>query len=395
MTDEVARLVLRQNYLQPQAIELSSFEAKTRLNEHARFIEFLENAGRLDRTIEYLPSKELIATRQKAGVGLTNPEFAVLLAYGKMWVYDQMLNSDLPDDEYFLAELKKYFPKALSEHYFGQMTQHRLHREIICTYLTNGLVNRLGIENVFYLFDEMDKSVADITRAYAIARDVFDIQSLWDTLGQLDGIAPAQTQLAIEIDIRNLMKSVMAWLLAHENIRQVEWVANKYKTATAQLLDNKMIFDAHFAHIISEQSHELVVQGVPQQHVAMFARLPVLANALDVVRLADAEGFDQTQVATAYFGVAKQLSVDELSKHIKALPAKSDWDRRAANALLLSLNRLVLGLSQQVLKQGFESWKRGHDQQLKDISHKKAQVLQEPSLASLSVLLGDIATLSG
>jgi glutamate dehydrogenase len=122
MTDTVAALVLRQNYLQPQAIELSQLRAAENLSEHQRFIQLLEGEQRLDRAIEYLPSDEEIAKRQKMGTGLTNPELAVVMAYGKMWVYDNLLLSDLPDAPYFIDELRKYFPDELVWRFFDEMT---------------------------------------------------------------------------------------------------------------------------------------------------------------------------------------------------------------------------------------------------------------------------------
>lgn len=390
MTDSVASLVLRQNYLQPQAIELSSFETKERLPEHARFIHFLENLGRLDRAIEFLPSDEVIAERQKQGKGLTNPEFAVLLAYGKMWVYEEMLNSDLPDDDYFYGELKKYFPKQL-EGLFDEMKQHRLHREIICTYLTNGLVNRLGIENVFYLYDEIGQSISEMTRAYAIVRDVFDIRKMWDELIALDNIAPAGVQLAIEVDIRKLLNSTMAWFVANEGVTNITHLAQKYKNAVQALMGNVPIFDKYFANAINSRADELTRLGVPADDAKVFARVPVYAHALDVVKLADEKGMELQKVADAYFGVYNTLNMDKLTAYAQELPKTSYWDRRAVSALVQELNRTQLALINRALKRdNFEAWQADNQAALDDIAVQYKEATASPSLASLSVLLSEI-----
>lgn len=390
MTDTVAELVLRQNYLQPQAIELSAYEAKARLGEHARFIQFLENQGRLDRTIEYLPSEDAIAQRQKADQGLTNPELAVLLAYGKMWVYDEMLASDLPDDSYFLSELKKYFPKELASSFFDEMTKHRLHREIICTYLTNGLVNRLGIENIFYLFDEMGQSIADITRAYVLVRDVFEVQSSWDALAALDNVAKATTQLDIEIEIRQVLKAAMLWFLSNEGVDKVEKLTDKYKVAIGQLLDNHALFDKHFAQSIEENSQHLSAGGVPSEQALHFARLPTLIHALDVVRLSDIEQLDSKQVAETYFGVYEALGVQKLLQQIQALPKHNYWDRRAGNALNQELNRTLLALVSDALNSDVAVWIENNKNALDTLDVQRQDVNKAVSLASLSVLLSEI-----
>ena len=266
MTDEVAQLVLRQNYLQPQAIELSAREATTRLPEHHQFMQFLENAGRLDRAIEYLPSDEAIKERQASAQGLTNPEFAILLAYGKMWVYDEMLDSDLANDAYFLNELKKYFPDALDEPYFDEMVKHRLHREIISTYLTNGLVNRLGIETVFDIYRKTDRSIADITRAYAVVRDVFGVQMLWNEIEALDNQISAELQLDIEIQIRRSLQSAIISLLNANDDLDVATLVGQHLDATDGV-------------DVSYQS-ELEGQGVPIASAALFARLPAQVAAM-------------------------------------------------------------------------------------------------------------------
>lgn len=391
MTDDVAQLVLRQNYLQPQAIELSRFESVERLSEHARFMQYLESKGRLDRAIEFLPTDEVLHQRQKNGQSLTNPEFAVLLAYGKMWVFDEMLSSDVPNDGYFLSELKKYFPSVLASQYFDDMVAHRLHKEIICTYLTNGLVNRLGMENVFYLFDEAGKSIADITRAYAIVRDVLGIQAIWDQLSALDNIAPASTQLAIEVSIRNVLKSAMLWFLNHEGVHSVDKLANKYKSAIQGLLENTAIFERHFANVIEQNSQTLIGQGVPATEAKIFARLPVFVHILDVVKLADAKEINSEVVAEAYFGVYNALNMQKLTAHAQHLPKANYWDRRASGALSQELHRTLLALVSDVLAQGnFVAWKTRHRAQLSQLNQQLNEIMDYPTLASLSVLLSEM-----
>ncbi|WP_323842878.1 NAD-glutamate dehydrogenase [Moraxella sp. Pampa] len=269
MTDEVAQLVLRQNYLQPQAIELSSREAPSRLPEHQNFMQFLENAGRLDRAIEYLPSDDEIKERRLANLGLTNPEFAILLAYGKMWVYEEMLSSSLADDAYFLNELRKYFPNALDKPYFDEMVKHRLHREIISTYLTNGLVNRLGIETVFDIYKQTGRSIADITRAYAVVRDAFGVQKLWNEIGLLDNQVSAQLQLDIEIAMRrDLQRAILALLMVNDQID----VAKLTITISA-LADSSDLIDTAYAKMLESQ-------GLSAKSATLFARLPVQVSAM-------------------------------------------------------------------------------------------------------------------
>ena len=75
MTDEVAKLVLRNNYLQTQAISMMEARATERLDETARTITNLERTGLLDRDIEFLPDEAEIDERRQRNLGFTRPEF--------------------------------------------------------------------------------------------------------------------------------------------------------------------------------------------------------------------------------------------------------------------------------------------------------------------------------
>jgi glutamate dehydrogenase len=67
MTDEVAHLVLRDNYLQSQALSVLETRAVSDLLEHAHSIRSLELSGALDRALEFLPGAEEMTERHKAG----------------------------------------------------------------------------------------------------------------------------------------------------------------------------------------------------------------------------------------------------------------------------------------------------------------------------------------
>lgn len=394
MTDKVANLVLRQNYLQPQAIELSAFNARQNLADHASFIAFLENSGRLDRAIEFLPTDEMINERQKNAQGLTNPEFAVLLAYSKMWVYDEMLASELPDNPYFLEELKKYFPDNLA-YLFDQMKQHRLHREIICTYLTNALINRLGFEIVFELY-QMGFTISQITHAYGIIRDVFGVQKLWDNLSVLDNQIDAHTQLAIENDIRQSFKTAMVWLLTNSSdISDAGAITSAFKTSVQTLVGDQAVYETYFGQAIMQKVGSLTNQGVPADMASEFAKLPIFVQSLDVVALSDTYDEPSAKVAKSYFGVQRAIAFDKLIVSIQNLPTQTVWDKRASEALFAQANKILSQLTKNAIDEGFEVWQDTH----KDILAYAKKVLdsayQEPSFASLSVVINEMDKIAG
>ena len=91
----------------------------SQIDQQARFIRFLERAGRLNRAIEFLPTDDEIQERKARGIGLTSPEMAVLLAYSKMWLSDELMASDLPEDPWIATALERYFPALLREKFGG------------------------------------------------------------------------------------------------------------------------------------------------------------------------------------------------------------------------------------------------------------------------------------
>src|SRR6202044_546783 len=97
----------------------------------AHFIRTLEAEGTLDRQVENLPTEAELTERKSRGLGLTRPELSVLLSYDKIRLYQQLLDSDVPEDPYLSRELVRYFPEPLHEKYAAHMQRHRLKREII------------------------------------------------------------------------------------------------------------------------------------------------------------------------------------------------------------------------------------------------------------------------
>ena len=397
MTDAVAELVLRQNYLQPQAIELSHLNAADNLSDHARFIEYLEQEGRLDRGIEFLPSEEEISARQKANIGLTRPELAVVLAYGKMWIYDQLLASDLPDDQYFINELRKYFPNELASRFFDEMMNHRLHREIISTYLTNSVGNRLGIETVFRLSEETGQSMATLIRAYAIARDIFDIGGVWQRLEALDNQVDAVVLLQLETRIREALEQAMMWLInSFASELPVAGIIKRFQGSVQDLTKPQGIIDSQFEEHLQGDIQAMLAQGLTDSDASIFAILPYAIDALDTAILAEKYERSVDDIAGLYFAAYQSLHMDWLIQHIDELPQQNHWDRRARSALINEVSRSLRQLLNVLLMQddataSFKAWQQSHQSQLDSI-HDEMQKLEasEVGLSALSVLLSEL-----
>ncbi len=401
MTDTIAQLVLRQNYLQPQAIELSHIRAAANLSDHQRFIQLLESEQRLDRAIEYLPADEEIARRQKAGTGLTNPELAVVMAYGKMWVYDSLLLSDLPDDPYFVNELRKYFPDELVGRFFDEMTEHRLHREIISTYLTNSVVNRLGIEALFRLFEETGQTLATIIRAYAITRDVFEVSVAWKMLESLDNKVDAKLLLKLELRLRDALERGVVWFInAFGHELQVTDMIDRFVGSVNKLTKVGGFIEQQFEQYLQEDAASLTKDGLSDNDAALFAMLPYHVDALDAALLAEQYERPVDEIASLYFEAYQVLQLDWMMDNIATLPQQDYWDRRARHALVNELSRSLRLLMDAILshpdpKQAFNDWKSRHQDHLGSVTAEMQKLdgndEQVISLSTLSVLMSELS----
>jgi glutamate dehydrogenase len=352
MTDEVADLVLRDNYGQTEALSLAWAQAGSMLDVHARLIETLEGAGRLDRELEFLPNRDAIADFRSADAGLTTPELAILLAYSKSVVYEELLASDVPEDPYLAQDLERYFPARLSERYRAEMQRHPLRRELVATFETNSMVNRAGITFAFRVGAETGASAADITRAYTVARDVFDLRSIWAASHALDNGVAADVQIALLLDARRLVERATRWLL--RNRRQpldiaaaVDFFAPGVAALSRALPE---LLPPSERDELLRKAGELERAGVPSEFAARIAGLGPLLSALDIVEVAAATGLEPEDVAAAYFAVGAKLDLQWLRERIAELPREDRWQTLARAALRDDLFASQRQLTTEVLR---------------------------------------------
>ena len=218
MTDEVAALVLRNNYLQTLALSLSERRGLEDLGFQQRLMQTLESRGELDRAVEFLPDDMEIGERIRRSQPLTRPELSVLLAYAKLSLYSELLDTSVPDDPYLGRELARYFPKVIAEKFPETLEKHRLRREIIATQLANSMINRGGPSLVVRIADQTGASAAAIASAFAAVRNSYDMPSLNDEINALDGKVPGRVQLSLYEAVQNLLLDRIVWFLRNADL---------------------------------------------------------------------------------------------------------------------------------------------------------------------------------
>jgi len=339
MTDEVAALVLRDNTLQTQAISVMEAQSPDLLDACGRFMRLLEKAGRLDRAIEFLPDDLSLTRRAAAREGLLRPELAVLLAYAKIWLYDSVLHSHLPDDPFLGADLARYFPTALRERFAAEIPSHRLHREIIATTVTNSMINRVGIAFVAEVMEKTGFGPADIARAYIVARDAFRLRDIWREVEALDGKVPAATRTAMLIEANRLLERATAWVLRSVPApfdlgATIDELSAGIATLEAAL---ERLVPAELADALAVRAADYVAQGVTPELAGRVSSLIVLASAADIVRIATGQGLTIEGAGGLYFAVGARFGLGSLRQAAQGLSVRGRWDKLAAAAAIEDL----------------------------------------------------------
>ncbi|WP_429059329.1 NAD-glutamate dehydrogenase [Azospirillum doebereinerae] len=357
MTDEVGSLVLADNYRQSQALTVAQAQGAALLEAQARFIRALEKAGRLNRAIEYLPTEEELAQRMAERRGLTRPELAVLLAYAKITLYDDLLASDLPDDPAMAEDLLRYFPQALREGQRDAIGRHRLRREIVATQVTNSLVNRVGPTFVKETMEKTGLGPADVARACVIVREVFGLSDLWDAIDALDTRVPATAQTALQLDILALMERTVAWFLANaahplDLAAEVATFRPGLETLAGTL---DRVLDAEESSRLDARAASHTAHGVPEALARRVAALPVLAAVPDLVRIAGRTGRAVPEVAAVYFGLGRRFALEWLRDKAVAARIDNHWQRQAVAAIVDDLFAHQMELTVRVLEQDAET----------------------------------------
>ncbi len=336
MTDEVAQLVLNDNYLQTQAISQAERRAADQLEAQWRVMQALERRGLLDRAIEELPDDEAMAGLQEEDLGLTRPEYAVLFSHAKIALYGDLLPTAVPDDPYLVKDLARYFPEPLRAKFGDQIARHRLRREIVATYVTNSLVNRVGATFVQDLQERSGAAPDDIARAYVVARDAFDLRPVWRDIEALDLKVDAAVQLDMAHELEMLVERMTVWFL--NNARRPLDIAatiERYAPGIQELVANlPEIVAAEDRTDIDMQTDELSGLGVPKALARKVASLDVLAAGGDVVQIGREAGVPVLDTGRVYFDLGARLHIDWMRHAAKSIEPETDWERLAIESIV-------------------------------------------------------------
>jgi glutamate dehydrogenase len=304
--------------------------------------------------VEFLPDEMAIADRRKRNLALTRPELAVLLAYAKLTLYSELLDSDVPDDPYLGREIGRYFPKEMSERYPDALQAHRLRREIIATQLTNSMINRGGATLIVRIADQTGAVPAAIAAAFAAVRNSYELIELNGAIDRLDNKLPGQTQLALYAAVQDLLLDRLVWFLRNADLKQgLETIVAHYRDGIAQVdsaLDSALSKPAAAARDV--QVNELARAGVPGELARRIASLPLLKAAPDIVQVADRANKPVSEVTATYFAAEAFFQLDRVVGAVPGIVVSDYFDRLALDRALDSIGEAERRLTAAMVGNG-------------------------------------------
>ncbi|MEM8771710.1 MAG: NAD-glutamate dehydrogenase [Pseudomonadota bacterium] len=355
MTDDVADHVLLHNYEQTRAVTLMHETAPSELDTHTRLMNSLERTGRLNRIVEDLPSAEDIATLRQQNLGLTRPELSVLLAYAKLWVFDELVASTAPDDPIFEHELFAYFPKAL--HGFTKpLVSHRLRREIIATRVANDIIDTCGAAFLQRVLETEEPSFELMALAYEAARSIFNLSEFASSVNTLDNKVSADLQTALYLEASDLLREQVFHLLSDKNfantVRQhgVKAVISRYRAPVTEF--KKALPDvlgADDSSALHSRYKSWLKAGAPDEIAGEAAALPALEHALDIVDLAANAGWSNPGVGALYFKVGQAFFFDALREKARNEMPSDHYNRIALRQLADDLTSRQRALTETIV----------------------------------------------
>ncbi len=318
MTDEVADLVLRDNYEQNLALANGVANAAPLLHVHEDWMKELERRGVLNRDLEALPTSRQVRQRLDRGEGLRLPELSVLMAWTKIVLADELLASDLPDDPYLRGDLFAYFPEKMRQGYRSQMESHPLRREIIVTQVVNDLVNGAGMTFWPRLGGETGATAAELTRANFVAREIFGSLALRDELKSYDNKLPAEVQTRMRIEMRTLVERASRWLVTNRRPPLDSEATVDFFSVTTQkvMAELPTLITGRELDAFEQRRDYRIEQGVPEDLAARIAVLSPAYMILSIVETAEREGIDPLEVARVHFALGERLGLPSLVARI-------------------------------------------------------------------------------
>lgn len=305
MESEVFKKVIHDNYCQALLMSTSSFHANNYFDLYHEQMKVLEEKAGLDRVIESLPSEEEVNNRKSNNKSLTRPELAVLLAYTKIYIKNEIMQSSLTDSQFFNSYLLSIFPHQLIEKYSTEINNHILRREIIATQISNHMINNMGMTFPFRIMNETGASVSDIATAYTLSMKAFNAEDMFTKVQSLDKKISLELQYKLLHSIRVLINMSTRWFLQRKRIHSNLRETYEYFSNSIMQLKNVIpgLIRGNTKEFASQLNQQFASAGLDAHIVDTIIIARVLYTALNISDVSAMHNFELIKTAQLYFHV--------------------------------------------------------------------------------------------
>ncbi|EJF92036.1 NAD-glutamate dehydrogenase [Bartonella melophagi] len=384
MTPQVEQLVLRNNYLQTLALSLAESRGIIDLPYQARFIHDLEQKKLLDRRVEILPDDQTLRQRMAQGQSLTRPELAVILAYAKLTLQEEIINNSIVDNHYFDTTLLNYFPTQLQKSFKNEIINHQLRRDIIATLIANDIVNRGGPTFVSRLQDKTGQKVENIIRVFIAIRDGFEIPQLSDQIDNLDNKIPGLIQNKFYAAITSMLFETTNWGLLNIDLsvpleELVTTIQQARKTIEKQLThsNNKDIHEK-----IAEKVALYSEEGIPSTLAKQLALLEAAPMICDISLIAKQSQSDLTKTAKIYFSLTQIIRINRINEASQTIPVLDYYDGMVLSQTKENIAENVRQIVIKILKNygdkndPLAAWVKTEEDQICDVTNRISALIE-------------------
>lgn len=400
MTDQVAQLVLKDNYLQSQTISMIETEGISRLPAQNRLMKTLERLGRLDREVEDLPSEDAIQGRLTTHKPLTRPEISILISYGKIFAYDQLIQSDLVDSPSMVPYLIGYFPTPLQTRYEKEILDHPLRREIITTILANSIINRMGATFLTEMMEKTSTTASNIAKAYLTVVDIFGLSQYWEGIESLDNKVAASLQSKLLLEVSEFIQHMCSWILKVPHRRDhIEQHLDLYKLGVATL-SQKIDFYPHGQVTSCINCHNS--SGLSRELTSKICHLVSLRAAFDIIAISHKTNKPILDVAHIFFGVGERLKISSIKHQSQNILITDHWGRKAVEWLQGDLDGLHYKITLEIIESMSEEqadvilnlWEEQNREALEKFDHilGKIENISNLNISILTVIIKEISS---
>jgi glutamate dehydrogenase len=330
-------------------------------------------------------------------IGLTRAEIAVLMAYSKITIYNELIKSDLPDDPYYAHDLRNYFPKIMREKYQAEIDNHILRREIIATGIANSIVNRMDLSFYFFAQDDSGARGSDIAKAYTVTRDSFELRGIWVELEQLDPKINVADKVVLFTEISKLVSRCVFWLLRNENDTiSVELKVAEFRPVIKEVTANldKML-NGKTKERYQDKLSKFLEMSIPKSLARKIASISVLSSAYDIVHIASKNNLPVQNIGKIYFELGTRLNFDWLRACIDKIKIDSYWQRLSLKTLKDDLYDLQREITSAVLEHNKDlssdpitKWCKNNQQLIERYDHFITDLLAQEVIDFPMIVLG-------